>query len=167
MSDNERRKPGLYRASPESIPAFEEAIARHHNPSKQALIQTWSGSDNNEWDPWKITFEHGRRSQFDGILDFFVNVPSLKSVLTDASITDQWLWNAMEERLLAEHFPTSSELVRMLRLRAGADALITEGWLLRHQTGHVDSITTWAETSYLLGTEGYFAYIQLYRQQIH
>ena len=55
----------------------------------------------------------------------------------------------------------------MLRLSAGPDAMISDGWLVKYVTGRIDTETTCSDSSYLIATRSYFAYIQLYEETIH
>jgi len=167
MTENDNRKPGLHRAPPDSIPPFLDAAARFQDPARQVSVQTMKKGSDNEWDTWKASIEHGRRSKFENILDFFVNLPSLQDALGDSAVTAEWYWNAIEPELLASRFYYRPEIVRLLKIHAGSDATITEGWLVRYESGRIDTETTWSDASYLVGTDGYFAYIQLYTEQIH
>jgi hypothetical protein len=167
MTENDKRKPGFYKASPEAIPPYQAAIAQYQNPAKHALIGMIKGGNDIEWDYWKATIEQGRRSEFDTILDFFVNVPSLQDQFADEAVTKAWYWNEIEPTTLSSQFYYRPELLRMLRSSAGADAMISDGWLVKYVTGRIDAETTWADTSYLIGTKDYFAYIHLYLVIIH
>jgi hypothetical protein len=166
MSDEQPRL-GLHPAPPEAVPPFRAAVAQYHDPAKQALIGTVQDGNDLEWDNWQVTIEYGRRSSFDGILDFFANLPSLQGDLADEAVTGQWYWNELEPETLTGAFTYRPEIARLLRWKAGADALITEGWLVKYESGRIDAETTWSDTSYLIGTNGYFAYIQLYMKIIH
>jgi hypothetical protein len=44
---------------------------------------------------------------------------------------------------------------------------LIEGWLVKYVTGRIDPETTWSDSSYLITTNSFFAYIQLYTEQIH
>ncbi len=167
MSENEERKPGFYRASPEEIPPYQVAIAQYQDPAKQSLIGNVKSGNDLQWDHWKATIEYSRRDNFDGILDFFVNLPSLQDDFADELVTGEWYWREIEPATLDSEFYYRPELMQLLRSNAGSDAMITAGWLVKSDAGRIDTETTWSDNSYLIGTNGYFAYIQLYRWIIH
>jgi hypothetical protein len=167
MTDHDERKPGFYPAPPEAIPPYRTAIGRYQDPAKQTLIKDVEGGDDLEWDRWKATIEYGRRVDFEGILDFFVNLPSLQETFGDESATEQWYWHELDRVTLDTKFYYRPELVRLLRANAGADALIMEGWLVKYVDDRIDTETTWSDASYLFATNRYFAYIQLYNETIH
>ena len=167
MTENDKRRPGIHKTPPEEIPPYQAAMAQYQNPAKQALIKTVKGGDDLEWDPWHATIEYGRRTKFDTIQDFFVNLPSMQNDFVDESVTEEWYWNEIEPIILATKFYYRPELLRLLRSNAGPDAMIGEGWLVKYVTGRIDTETTWADTTYLIATNGYFAYIQLYMVILH
>lgn len=167
MTKDDKRRPGLHKAPSEAIPPYKAAIAQYQDQAKQALIKTVKGGNDGKWDNWKATIEYSRRARFDNILDFFVNLPSLQGKYADKSVTEAWYWNEVEPVTLATKFYYRSELLGLLRANAGTEAMIEEGWLLKYVTGQIDAETTWADTSYLFATSGYFAYIQLYTEIDH
>ena len=157
---------GIYRASPEKIAPFEAAINQYQDPARLALIKQVEGSSENEWDIWKASIEYGCRSNFEGILDFFVNLSYLQNKFTKKSVTEKWYWSEIEPVTLDSKFYYRPEIIQMLRYNAGSDAMINHGWLVTHVSGQIDAETIWSNDSYLVGTKGYFAYIQLYMETI-
>jgi len=152
---------------PEEIPPFRVALSKFQDPARQSLIQTVQDSSDFEYDRWKVTIEFGRQSNFANILDFFVNLPSLQDKFANKAETEKWTWEAFKPGTLSEKFYYRPELTRMLRSKGVTDTLITEGWLLKHDSGRIDTETTWSDTSHLLATNNHFLYIQLYMEIIH
>ena len=167
MTENSKSKPGFRKSPPDEIPAYREALTQYQEKAKQSNIETIKGGNNLEWDNWKATIEYGHRICFEHIWDFFVNLPSLHHVFSDESLTDEWYWNKLESVPLSSKFYYRPEILRLLRANAGTDSLIEEGWLLKHVAGRIDTETTWTDTSYLIATNSFYAYIQLYTEQIH
>lgn len=159
--------PGSRKAGPDDIPPFRTVLNRYQDPARQAQIGTVTGGSELEWDRWRATIEYGRFTTFEHLLDFFVNIPSLRDKFPVEAMTNAWYWDKIPAVTLATKFSFRPELVQLLRANAGPAAMITEGWLLKHDTGRVDGETTWADTSYLIATSDYFAYIQLYMETVH
>ncbi len=79
MSEFDKRRPGFYRALPQAIPQFQPAIAQFQDAARQSLIDTVQDGDDLQWDRWNATIEYGSTADFDSILGFFVNLPSLRT----------------------------------------------------------------------------------------
>ena len=167
MTKMQNRRPGLYKSDPDEIPPYKKALIRYKDVAKQSYINSVKAGNDLEWDYWSATIEYGSRAKFDNLWDFFANLPSLQKDFQDESVTQEWYWKKINPIPLSNEFYYRPEILRILRAKAGPDSMIEEGWMLKYESGQIDTETTWSDTSHLIATNSFFTYFQIYMHIIH
>lgn len=150
-----------------SSDTLRQALLEYRSGAKQKLIKSIRAKNDSEYNTYRFMIEYGPRTKFENLLDFFVNLPSIQKELNDEKLMIDWKWNRVEPNSFSKEFYYRPEVVAKLRENAGTDALFNEGWRVKYADGRIDGETTWSEASYLLVTNSYYAFIDLYTEQDH
>lgn len=143
------------------FPSYQ-TLAEHKDAEKQVLVKTLMGGSDFPLDFWNATIEYSSQENFNSVLDFLANLPSLQKEFGNEETAENWTWSDIEPTTLENKFTHRPELIRMLRAKGMTDALISEGWLIKSASGQVDGETSWSDTSHLLITDQHYVFIQLY-----
>jgi len=152
---------------PSGARQYGEALVRPRDPAKSDHVKAVQRDSPQEWAAWRLRIEVAPQCHFEDLFDFFVHRPSRLTGRGEALESQTWRWSPLDETTLSRAFGQRPQVLQQLRGCGVTDTLLTSGWLLKDDSGRIDGETTWSDRSYLLATEGHFAYIQLYQEVDH
>ena len=155
------------RSPEDAIPNVREAIEQYYDGTKRKKYRHLEDGESN-WESWNLAVSYASKSTFANILDFLVNLPSLREKLEQEEQVRQWYWESFDEAtLLTEKFRYKEKVPEILLQRLGIENEVLGGWMLEQEFERLDEDTTSSRSTYLFETASMYVYFDYYQTTIH
>lgn len=143
--------------------AIHQAFEQFHDPSSKRPLRRRAASEDG-YGAYEISMHAGWVSDFRGIFDFFVNLPTTKKPPEGT----RCIWRTMRAEITIEQFLEfrGSQMSPLLEL-VNRDERMQVGYEVAYDHGQLDEVTTWSHVKWLFATERSFVYVDYYGTTIH